>query len=246
LSFSFICSSVYLLNDMLDLEADRAHQTKSVRPLAAGDLQIVTAVCLAIGLLVCGIALGFFCGPAFLAIVGVYFASNLVYSIWLKRIIMLDVVVLACFYTLRLLAGGAATGIGCSEWLLAFSLFFFFGLAMIKRYSELREASVLDPQGNRRYQRSDLDSVASVGVSGGMISVLVIVLYAMSPEVRVLYQKPTLLLLLCPLLLYWITRLWFKAHRGEVPQDPVLFALTDRTSYLVGIAAAGVLYAATF
>ncbi len=177
---------------------------------------------------------------------GIYLASNLVYSTWFKRVVMLDVVVLACFYTLRLLAGGAATGIGVSDWLLAFSVFFFFGLAMVKRYSELRTMAVEEgAAAGRGYLRSDLEPIGTFGVASGMISVLVLVLYVMSPEVRLLYRHPTVLLLLCPLFLYWITRLWFKANRGEVPQDPVVFALTDRTSYIAGILAAVVIYTAT-
>lgn len=245
-SFSLVCSGVYLLNDILDLDADRSHQTKRLRPLAAGDLSITTAVVLSAVTLLAGVSVGIACGLTFLGVLAIYLVANLAYSTWLKHVVMLDVVVLACFYTLRLLGGGAATGIGCSEWLLAFSVFFFFCLAMIKRYSELRESTAIEPQMARSYARSDLDSVALVGVSSGMISVLVLVLYAMSPEVRILYHKPTVLLLLCPLFLYWITRLWFKAHRGEVPQDPVLFALTDRTSYIAGLLAALVLYIATF
>jgi len=245
LSFSLICSSVYLLNDILDLEADRSHKTKRLRPIASGELSVVTAAIIAALLLLAGIAAGVFCGLAYLQIAAVYFVWSFAYSMWLKHLLMLDVVVLACFYTLRLLAGGAATGIGCSEWLLAFSVFFFFCLAMIKRHAELRELDALDGKGARAYERGDLHPVASFGVSSGMISVLVLVLYAMSPEVKILYRTPTVLLLLCPLLLYWITRLWLKAHRGEVPQDPVVFALTDRTSYITGMLAAVVLYSAT-
>jgi 4-hydroxybenzoate polyprenyltransferase len=176
----------------------------------------------------------------------IYVVSNVAYSAWLKRVVMLDVVVLACFYTLRLLAGGAATGIGCSDWLLAFSVFFFFCLAMVKRYSELRGLVDLAHEApGRGYFRTDLEAIGTFGVGSGLISVLVLVLYVMSPEVRLLYAQPRLLLLLCPLFLYWITRLWFKAHRGEVPEDPVVFATTDRTSYFAGILAALVLYAAT-
>ncbi len=246
-SFSFVASGVYLINDLLDLEADRRHAEKRFRPLAFGEISILAAICLAVGMLALGLGVGFFCGSSFLAFLAIYSIGNLGYSLWIKRIVMLDVVVLACFYSLRLLAGGAATGIGCSEWLLAFSVFFFFGLAMIKRYSELRQsvnARGEEPIG-RGYLRFDLDAVGSFGVSSGLISVLVLVLYSMSPEVRVLYHRPTILLLLCPLFLYWITRLWFKAHRGEVPEDPVVFALKDRTSYLAGIFAVLVLYAAT-
>jgi 4-hydroxybenzoate polyprenyltransferase len=246
-SFSFIASGVYLINDLLDLEADRRHAAKRFRALAFGEISILSAICLAAGMLIPGLVLGFFCGSLFLAFLAIYGFGNLVYSLWIKRVVMLDVVVLACFYSLRLLAGGAATEIGCSEWLLAFSVFFFFCLAMIKRYSELRQSQNAqgEIQKGRGYLRSDLDAVGSFGVSSGLISVLVLVLYSMSPEVRVLYNRPTLLLLLCPLFLYWITRLWFKAQRGEVPEDPVIFALKDRTSYLAGVLAVTVLYAAT-
>ena len=247
LSFSFVSSSVYLSNDMLDLKSDRVHATKRSRPLAAGHVSIVSAAFLAALLILAGLALGFVAGPAFLAILGIYLMSNVAYSVWLKRVVMLDVVILACFYALRLLAGGAATGIGVSDWLLAFSVFFFFGLAMVKRYSELRAliAGENASTAGRGYVRSDLDPVGTFGVASGMISVLVLVLYVMSPDVRLLYRHPTILLLLCPLFLYWITRLWFKANRGEVPEDPVVFALTDRTSYIAGILSAGVLYVAT-
>ena len=246
-SFSLVCSGFYLINDLLDVEADRRHATKRFRTLAAGELSIISALLWATGLVVFGASLGAFCGASFLALLAIYSGGNFAYSIWLKRVVMLDVVVLACFYSLRLLAGGAATGIGCSEWLLAFSVFFFFCLAMVKRYSELRECVMVDgqkPEG-RGYLRTDLDPVASFGISSGLISVLVLVLYVMSPEVRIIYHRPTVLLLLCPLFLYWITRIWFKANRGEVPEDPVVFALTDRTSYIAGVLAALVLYAAT-
>ena len=246
-AFSLLASGVYLFNDLLDLESDRAHPTKRTRALASGQVSIPLAAVFCILLLLAGLGLGFLCGKIFLAIAAIYLLSNLAYSAWFKRVVMLDVVVLACFYTLRLLAGGAATGIGVSDWLLAFSVFFFFGLAMVKRYSELRELAVQEgamPVG-RGYFRTDLEPIGTFGVASGMISVLVLVLYVMSPEVRLLYRHPTLLLLLCPLFLYWITRLWFKANRGEVPQDPVVFALTDRTSYIAGTLAMIVVYAAT-
>ncbi len=244
-SFSFIASSVYLLNDMLDLEADRAHAIKRSRALAAGQVLVPIAAGVCLLLFVAGVTIGILCGAGFLLFAVLYLGGNIVYSVWLKRVVMLDVVVLACFYTLRLLAGGAATGIGCSDWLLAFSVFFFFCLAIVKRYSELRELGDTTASAGRGYLRTDLESIGTFGVSSGLISVLVLVLYVMSPDVRILYQRPTLLLLLCPLFLYWITRLWFKANRGEVPQDPVVFALTDRTSYIAGVLAALVLYAAT-
>lgn len=247
-AFSLLASAVYIFNDMLDLEADRAHITKRLRGLASGQISIPFAATACLLLILAGAGFGFLCGQMFLVIAAIYLASNLVYSAWFKRVVMLDVVVLACFYTLRLLAGGAATGIGVSDWLLAFSVFFFFGLAMVKRYSELRDLAGQETSTaeGRGYLRSDLEPIGTFGVASGLISVLVLVLYVMSPEVRLLYRHPTTLLLLCPLFLYWITRLWFKANRGEVPQDPVVFALTDRTSYVAGVLAVAVLYFATF
>lgn len=245
-SLCFLASGVYLLNDLLDLEADRAHPFKRKRPLASGAMSVPMAATLSLLLLGAGFAIGSLCHRGFLALAAIYLAGNVAYSLWGKRIVMLDVVILACFYALRLLAGGSATGIGVSDWLLAFAVFFFFGLAMVKRYSELR--SLVADEGNvagRGYTRSDLEQIGTFGVASGMISVLVLVLYVMSPEVRLLYRHPTTLLLLCPLFLYWITRLWFKANRGEVSQDPVIFALTDRTSYIAGILALIVVYAAT-
>ncbi len=245
-AFSLVASGVYLCNDMLDLESDRGHPVKARRALASGRVSIPLAITASLILLLAGLGIGLLGGRIFLLVIGIYLASNLLYSTWFKRVVMLDVVVLACFYTLRLLAGGAATGIGVSDWLLAFSVFFFFGLAMVKRYSELRTLAVEEgTAAGRGYFRSDLEPIGTFGVASGMISVLVLVLYVMSPEVRLLYRHPTVLLLLCPLFLYWITRLWFKANRGEVPQDPVVFALTDRTSYIAGILAAVVLYAAS-
>ena len=246
LSFCLIASCVYLLNDILDLQSDRAHWLKCSRGLASGQLSILTAVALSAVLLSGAIALGLLSGLTFIAILAIYLCSNIAYSLWWKRVVMLDVVVLACFYALRLLAGGAATKIAISDWLLAFAVFFFFCLAIVKRYSELRGQITLQlPEAaGRGYRQGDLDAIGTFGVASGMIAVLIIILYVMSPDVRVLYQHPTLLLLLCPLFLYWITRLWVKTRRGEMPQDPLTFALTDRVSYLTGLLAAAVLYLA--
>ena len=247
LSFNLFCSGVYLINDLLDLESDRRHPTKCLRPIASGEVSIFSAILCAAALLAAGVGLGFLCGLNFLAVLAIYGIGNVAYSVWLKRIVMLDVVVLACFYSLRLLGGSAATGIVFSEWLLAFSVFFFFCLAMIKRYSELREslARTDRTKAGRGYMPIDFETVGTFGAGSGLISVLVLVLYVMSPDVQMLYHRPALLLLLCPLFLYWITRIWVKARRGEVPEDPVVWALQDRTSYIAGILAALVLYLAT-
>lgn len=214
-AFSVVCSAVYLLNDIIDLEADRTHETKRMRSLAAGGLSIKAATILAFVLLTLGLSLSWSADLGFLSVIVNYIIANLAYSTWFKRVIMLDVVILASFYTLRLLAGGAVTAIACSEWLLAFSIFFFFCLAMVKRYSELRRLDVTevskgsasarpDPSvfAGRGYRRSDREVVATFGAGSGLISVLILILYVMSPEVRILYRRPSILLLLCPLFLY--------------------------------------------
>jgi len=246
-SFSLFCSGMYLVNDLVDLEADRRHETKRLRPLASGELSIASAIVSAPLLLIAGLALASLGGFLLMLCLGAYGAASLTYTLWFKRVVMLDVVVLACLYSVRLFAGGAATGIYCSEWLLAFSVFFFFCLATVKRYSELRTLPSTDesPAPGRGYLRSDLEVISALGSSSGLISVLVLILYIMSPEVRLLYHHRLVLLLLCPLFLYWTARIWFKAHRGEVPEDPVVFALSDRTSYFTGALTALVLYVAT-
>lgn len=238
IAFSLTASSVYILNDLFDLEADRLNPVKKNRPFACGDVSIKTGLILAGVLVAMSVLLAMRCGPVFTEILFGYFMVTLAYSLFLKRLVLVDVILLASLYTLRLLAGGAATGIGVSTWLLAFSMFFFFGLALIKRYSELLQAGTLSRNGleRRGYKADDLDSISVFGISSGFSSILVFVLYIKSPEVMALYKAPAMLLLGCPLLLYWTTRMWLLAKRGLVSQDPVVFTLTDKTSYLVGLA----------
>ena len=238
-AFGLVSSSVYLVNDLLDLAADRGHARKRSRPFASGSLALPSGVMLAGLLLVSGLSLASFGGFEFLAMLVGYYGANIAYSSYLKRIVALDVLILAGFYTLRIYSGGAATGIGVSAWLLAFSMFFFLSLALVKRYSELRgEApeAILRETG-RGYVASDLPALGSFGISSGFISVLVLVLYVMSPEVTLLYLHPQRLLFVCPLLLYWIGRIWMRTTRGTMHEDPVVFALTDRISYGLGLLA---------
>lgn len=247
LSFSLVSSSVYLANDLIDLEADRGHKTKRARAFSSGALSLSSGVFMAVLLLLAGLSLAFVGGTEFVAILVCYCAASFAYSAYLKRIAALDVLVLAGFYTLRIFAGGAATGIVVSVWLLAFSMFFFFSLALVKRYSELKSdtSEIPDRFTGRGYVATDLPALGSFGITSGFISVLVLVLYVMSSEVTILYRHPERLLLICPLLLYWMSRLWMRTTRGFMHEDPVVFALTDRISYALGLLAAFAVFLAT-
>lgn len=247
-AFCLCASAIYLSNDLLDLEADRRHPAKHRRPLAAGALPLPWAF-LAIPLLAtAALALAFRISPAFGVVLALYAGLSLAYSWRLKQTALLDVLVLAALYTIRLIAGHAATGIRYSEWLLAFSMFFFVSLALVKRYQEiLAQGQGAETQWipGRGYLPSDLSLLASFGAASGMTAVLVMALYVSSEQVRLLYRQPLLLLLICPLLLYWIGRVWLHTHRGKMHDDPVVFALRDRVSYLLGLLTAAVIWLAT-
>ncbi len=247
IAFGLTASSVYVLNDLLDLEADRHHVRKRRRPLAAGHVPIKHGVLLAPLLLVAALLISLTLPWLFLATLCSYYALTLAYSTYLKRLEMLDVVTLAGLYTTRILAGGAVTGVPLSFWLLAFSLFLFLSLALVKRYSELvlmRGQGLLEAKG-RGYQVSDLSMLSSLGASSGYIAVLVMALYINSPEVRRMYTTPEILWLSCPALLFWVGRIWILAHRGSVHDDPVVFALRDRWSQVLGIFLLVIVFAAT-
>jgi 4-hydroxybenzoate polyprenyltransferase/phosphoserine phosphatase len=234
--FCLCASSVYVLNDLHDLDADRVHRTKRARPFAAGQASLLLGLALAPLLL----ALAFLCAawlpPMFGFYLAVYFVISTLYSCVLKKVVLLDVFVLAGLYTLRILAGHAATGIGYSNWLLGFSLFTFLSLALLKRYIELHRSGTAEDErlAGRGYQARDLQVVLTMGLGSGYLAALVLALYINSKEVIELYQQPTLLLFICPLLLYWISRVWLLATRDRIDDDPVVFALKDKTSYLVG------------
>ncbi|MCB1053790.1 MAG: UbiA family prenyltransferase, partial [Acidobacteria bacterium] len=232
---SLIASAGYILNDLLDAHADRAHPIKRNRPLAAGSFPVPQAMFLMLFCLILGFVLaGLTPSPPYLYLC-LYFLLSLSYSLYFKRKLMIDVMVLAGLYTLRIIMGGEATGILVSPWLLAFSMFLFLSLAFLKRAGELllwTENKVLP---NRAYQREDLDIVLNLGPSSGMMAVLVFALYVSNEETHRLYHRQEWLWLVCPLLIYWIARMWFKARRGEIPSDPVLFALKDPASLLCGL-----------
>lgn len=236
-SFSLGASAIYLVNDMLDLPHDRAHPQKRYRSLAAGTVSIqqaVVMVAIAAGL---SLALALTLPWTFLAILVVYFALSMSYSVYLKQKLMIDVVTLAALYGVRVLAGSAASAIPLSQWLIGFCFFIFLSLALVKRTAEmmtLPEDSV-DKIKGRGYRRLDLPTITALTAAAGFVAVLVLALYINSPEVRTLYQHPELLWGVCIILVYWIGRVCFLTGRGEMNQDPVVFAVTDRISLLAGI-----------
>lgn len=232
LAFSFMASAGYVINDLLDLDADRRHSRKRLRPFACGALSVTRGLVFAAALAVGASVVAALLPPLFLAVLYAYLVVTLAYSLHLKRRMTLDVLTLAGLYTLRVIGGAAATGIPLSFWLLAFSMFLFLGLAYLKRYAELESLRRHggDWVSGRGYGIKDLDLVRSLGIPAGYGAVLVLALYINSPEVRVLYSHPQVIWLICPLLLYWTARTWSIAHRGLMHDDPLIFAITDRGS----------------
>ena len=246
-SFSLCASSVYVLNDLLDLDSDRRHPSKRLRPFASGALPLSTGPLLALGLLGAGAGVALALPREFLAVLGLYYAITLAYSFHLKQVLMLDVLVLAGLYTVRLFGGALAVGVPTSNWLLTFSMFLFLSLALVKRLSEVRRLRLANESAapGRGYVAGDYEQLGALGVASGYLAVLVLALYITSREVTVLYTHPSRLWLLCPVMMYWVGRVWLLAHRGEVNEDPLVFALKDRVSYAVGVLAAGILLAAS-
>ncbi len=234
-AFSLCASGIYLVNDFFDLESDRAHRSKCRRPLACGDLALGVALVVAPALIALSLALAGSLSIAFVLVVLGYLLLTLAYSLSLKRIVLLDVVVLAALYASRLVAGAIAAHVLASFWLLAFALFMFASLAMLKRYSELialRGDSIVALNG-RDYAATDAEMIAMFGIGSGYIAVLVVALYIHGDLVRSLYAHPSLLWIICPILLYWISRTWLIAHRGGMNDDPILFVVKDRASFVV-------------
>lgn len=232
LAFSVCAASVYILNDLIDVEADRSHPTKRARPLASGAVAPRPALVLAAVLLVVAAALGALVSLLFLGVLAVYYVGTLAYSFVLKRQMLVDVVALACLYTIRVVAGGVALGVPISEWLLAFSTFVFLSLALIKRHSEMAlrlDAGLPDPT-DRSYRLSDLPIITALAGASGYCAVIVFALYLSSDTVRALYGRPQVLWLVCPAILYWVSRMLMLSHRNELHDDPVLFAMRDRAS----------------
>ncbi len=246
-AFGLCASSVYVINDLMDLESDRRHPRKRRRPFAAGLLSPVAGLAVAAVLLASALALALAAGPAFTGWLGVYFAGTVAYTFYLKRKLLLDALSLAGLYTLRIIAGTAAVGLVLTFWLLAFSLFLFLSLAFLKRYSELvvMLAEGRDAAAGRGYVTQDLPLVQMLGVGAGFSAVLVLALYLNSENVLRLYRTPELMWLTVPLTLYWISRMWMQAHRGQMHDDPLVHAVRDRPSLVCGALFVAVLWLGT-
>ena len=237
IAFGLLASAVYLINDVFDVQHDRAHPSKRSRPVAAGAVSILQAISAAVVLIASAGVVSFVLPAVFTQSLLAYLVLTTAYSLGLKRILMVDVVTLAGLYTLRVVAGGLAVGISVSSWLLAFSFFIFLSLSFVKRSSELAQVSQdgMDCALGRAYKPADLPVVNALGVSAGLISVLVFALYLDSPVVGSLYETSQLLWGAVPILAFWISYVWVRAGRGEVDQDPVLFAIRDKVSLMSGI-----------
>lgn len=247
ISFSLCASSVYLLNDMLDLEADRQHPRKCKRPFAAGGLSLLLGFELVPILLLCTVLIASSLPMIFWVVLGGYYALTIAYSFGLKRVVLIDTITLAGLYTMRIIAGAMAIAVPLSFWLLLFSVFLFFSLALVKRYAELvvmQHQDKLKADG-RAYGVHDLPILYSMGTTSGYLCVLVLALYINSPIVESLYRHPKVIWFLCVLLLYWISRVWLLAHRGEMHDDPLVFALKDKVSLVIGVFAAITVFMAT-
>lgn len=236
-AFSLIASSVYVLNDLLDLAADRVHPRKSLRPFASGAVPIAHGSWLAMGLLAMGAGIAATLGWRFSLVMLVYYVLTTAYSFSLKRLIVIDICVLACLYTLRIVAGGVASGMLISMWLLAFSIFFFLSLAAVKRQAELIDSAQRGKlvATGRGYQVADVAIVSIIALCAGYVSVLVMALYVNSPLVRGLYPQPRALGGICGILLYWVTYMVMITHRGAMHDDPLVYAAKDRASQICAV-----------
>lgn len=233
--FSMTASSVYILNDLVDVQDDRHHPRKRLRPFASGNLPLGLGWLVWPGLILLAFSLSIWqLSDRFTGVLLVYLLLTIAYSFRLKKSVMVDVLALAALYTLRIIAGAAAILVPLSFWLLAFSMFLFLSLAFVKRYSELKMVNLKNKPGSLRgrgYTPGDLEVVSTMGVASGYMSVLVLALYVQSSDIEKLYRTPQLVWLACPLMLYWISRNWLVAHRGEMHDDPIVYALRDSKSW---------------
>lgn len=234
IAFGLCASGTYLINDLLDLQADREHPRKSRRPLARGDLSLRAGILLLVGLLVAGLALANFLSLHFFLVLVGYLVLTLSYSLFFKSFILVDVMMLAGLYAMRIMAGAVAVQVPISSWLIAFSMFLFLSLALVKRCSELKtiEKKNKKKTSGRDYRLADFQALLCMGVASGYLSVLVLVLFIEDVARHAEYGSPRRLWLLCPPMFYWVSRLWIKTVRGEMHDDPLVYSLQDRTSWL--------------
>jgi 4-hydroxybenzoate polyprenyltransferase len=233
-AFTLCASSIYLFNDLRDVNADRSHPQNRSRPLASGRITKSGTLVATTLLLFAALAVGYPLGPYFIAVIGLYYATMVIYSLGAKAVPILDVLVLACGYALRVVAGSVATGMSWSPWLSAFCVFLFFSLALIKRYAELASAPAGDTQIHiRGYLREDGVILVAQGLASGYLSVLVLALYTNTRMVQAPSGQYELFWLICLLLLYWISHMWLMAHRGRIKEDPVAYAVKDPVSRIL-------------
>jgi 4-hydroxybenzoate polyprenyltransferase len=251
-SFGLCASATYIVNDLLDLDADRQHPRKRFRPFASGDLSALAGIAVIILFLISSVVIALLVpyviahvSPSqalerpdnFLRWLAIYAVTTLAYSLRLKRAVLVDVIVLSCLYTIRIIAGSAATGIAVSTWLASFSVFFFLSLAFVKRFAELenlRERGASSASG-RGYNVADIEQLRSFGSASGYVSVAVLTLYIKNLDAAQLYHHTNRLWLLVPVVLLWLSRLWLQASRGQLDEDPVVYAITDKRSLLLGV-----------
>lgn len=240
LCFSLAASATYIVNDLLDIETDRRHPRKRLRPFASGDLSALTGLVVVAAFLLLALSGARSLPADYYGWLLFYLATTLAYTWYLKRIALVDVLVLSGLYTLRLLAGGAATHTVISHWLAGFSIFLFLSLAFVKRFAELENlrASGLAPRNGRGYLVADTEQLRSFGTGSAYAAVVVFALYISGRDVTKLYREPGRLWLITPLMILWLSRVWLRASRGELNEDPVIFAVTDRMSLLIGAAVA--------
>jgi 4-hydroxybenzoate polyprenyltransferase len=242
-AFSLLASSLYIVNDLLDLQTDRAHPTKSKRPVAGGEISIGLALLIAVVLIISSVAISvFLLPPSFLLVLLGYAAGSVAYSLKLKTVPLLDIFVLAALYWTRILAGAIAASVFLSPWFQLFIGFLFFGLAAMKRYGEghlVSENGASKDLEGRGYTNADFPFIISAGMAASTLSVLVLGTYSATDEIVALYSRPEILLVGCVFLWLWVMRLWFLAQRGQITSDPVLFALRDRTSLAIALLTAG-------
>jgi len=250
--FGLVASANYLINDMMDLDSDRKHLTKKNRPIASGKLSKRKAIIAVIILLLGAISFVFILPSIFFSAIALYLTITILYSLVLKRIVIMDVIVLAGLYTMRIISGALVIETLPTFWLLAFSMFLFLSLALIKRYTELRLLKISIEEADdsvaihgRKYVIEDMPILQIMGLGSGLLAVLVFALYINSSEIKMLYEVPEVLWFALPVLLFWITRMWLLTNRGLMHEDPVVFALTDSASLIAAFSMAIFLWLAT-
>ncbi len=248
LFFGCCASHVYLFNDLVDLKNDRHHATKRFRPLASGLISATSSLTMSfVLLLIAFVGSFYFLPPRFGLSLVIYCILTLTYSLVFKRLVMLDIVILAVLYTMRIIAGAFVFDKPLTFWMLAFSMFIFLSLSLVKRYAELydqRAQSGKEKTNARGYLLGDLEMLSSFGASSGYLSVMILALYLQDELTISLYSHPQIIWFACPLLLYWISRVWMLTHRGQIHDDPVVFAIKDKVSWLIGVMMAVVFWLA--